>query len=190
MKTLKFIILCLLVATVGSCKKNQNNPNKQKGQIIAIPNGDFEQWNSWPVLIDWQTNSCPLCMNPYNEYVVVKDSLSYHGKYAAKFIYNGLYKSRGQNKFAISTHPTLLTGYINSTITPGDTAMISIDIFYNRQVVDSGKLYETSSTSNYKKFEIPITNNSLKADSAEINIIGGGKQNTELTVDYLTLIKK
>ncbi len=190
MKNLKLIILFLLLAILSSCKKNPNNPKNPNSQIIAIPNSDFEQWNSGPVLINWQTNSCPLCMSPINEYVVEKDSLAYHGKYAAKFIYNGLYKSRAQNKFAISIHPTLLTGYINSTITPGDTAKISIDIFYNKQVVDSGKLYETSSTANYKKFEIPITSNSLKADSAEITITGGGKLNTELTIDYLTLIKK
>ena len=187
MKNLKLIILFLLLAIVSSCKKNHNSLNNQ---IIAIPNGDFEQWTNLLTLVNWQTNSCPMCMTPINEYVVEKDSLAYHGEYAAKFIFNGLYKSRGQNKFAISIHPTLLTGYINSTITPGDTAKISIDIFYNKQVVDSGKLYETSSTTNYKEFKIPITNNSIKADSAEITIIGGGKQNTELTIDYLTLIKK
>ena len=184
MKNLKFIILCLLIATVGSCKKTSNNT-----KVLSIPNGDFEQWTNLPTLVNWQTNSCPMCVGPEKQYIVVKDSLAYQGKYAAKFIFNGVYKSWAKNKFAISTHPTLLTGYINSTITPGDTAMISIDIFYNRQVVDSGKLYETSSTSNYKKFEIPITNNSLKADSAEINITGGGKQNTEFAIDHLTLIK-
>lgn len=188
MKNLKFIILCLLLATAGSCKKNSNNPNSQK--IIAIPNGDFEQWTNLLTLVNWQTNSCPMCTGPEKQYVVVKDSSAYHGKYAAKFIFNGIYKSRAKNKFAISTHPTLLTGYINSTITPGDTAKISIDIFYNKQVVDSGKIYETSSITNYKKFEIPVTNNSLNADSAEITITGGKKLNTELTIDYLTLIKK
>ena len=170
---------------ISSCRKNPVN------QItMPIPNGDFEQWNSWPVLINWQTNSCPLCMTPINEYVVKKNSLAYHGKYAAKFIFNGLYKSRARNKFAISMHPTLLTGYINSRIMPGDFAKISIDIFYKKQVVDSGRLYETSSTPNYKEFKIPITGNSLKADSAEITIVGGGKLHTELTVDYLTLIRK
>lgn len=188
MKNLNFIILCLLIAMVSSCSKTSNNTNSQN--IISIPGGDFEQWNSWPVLINWQTNSCPLCMTPYNQYVVVQDSLAYHGKYAAKFIYNGIYISRGQNKFAISAHPTLLTGYINSTIASGDTATISIDILYKNQIVDSGKLYETSSTTNYQEFEIPITTNSLKADSAEINITGGNKTNTEFTIDYLALIKK
>ncbi len=185
MKNLRLIFLYFLLVMISSCRKNPVN------QItMPIPNGDFEQWNSWPVLINWQTNSCPLCMTPINEYVVKKDSLAYHGKYAAKFIFNGLYKSRARNKFAISTHPTLLTGYINSRIMPGDFAKISIDIFYKKQVVDSGRLYETSSTTNYKEFKIPITGNSLKADSAEITIVGGGKLHTELTVDYLTLIRK
>lgn len=185
MNNLKLVILCLLLVMASGCKKYPNNANGQK-----IPNGDFEQWNSWPVLINWHTNSCPLCMGPYKQYVVVKDSLAYHGKYAAKFIFNGIYKSWAQNKFAISKHPGFLTGYINSKVTAGDTAKISIDIYYKKQIVDSGKLYVTSSITNYKQFEIPITNNSLKADSAEINITGGGKLNTELTIDYLTLIKK
>lgn len=183
MKPLNLIILCFLLAILSSCKKDPTSPTNQ---IIGIPNGDFEQWTNAPTLVNWQTNSCPMCVPPINEYVVVKDSLAYHGKYAAKFITNGWAKS----KFAISTHPTFLTGYINSKITPGDTAKIFIDIFYNKQVVDSGKLYKTSSTENYKEFKISITNNSIKADSAEITIIGGGKQNTEITIDYLTLIKQ
>ena len=185
MKTLKFIILCLLVVTLGSCKKNSYN-----AKVLSIPNGDFEQWTNLPTLVNWKTNSCPLCMGPEKQYIVIKDSLAYHGKYAAKFIFNGIYKSWAKNKFAITTHPILLTGYINSIITPGDTAKISINIFYNKKIVDSGKFYETSTTTNYKEFKISITNNSTKADSAEITIIGGGKQNTEITVDYLTLIKK
>lgn len=186
MKILKFIILFLLIATtIGSCKKNSNNK-----KTVSIPNGDFEQWTSYPTLVNWQTNSCPLCMGSEKQYIVIKDSLAYHGKYAAKFIFNGLYKSRAINKFAIPTPPISLTGYIHSTITSGDTAMISMTIFYKKQVVGRGKLYETSSTSGYKKFEIPITILSSKADSAEIKITGGGKQNTEFVIDYLTLIKK
>lgn len=168
-----------------SCKKDTDNQ-----KTIDIPNGDFEQWDNMLKLISWQTNSCPACVPPYDPYVIKQVTDSYHGQYAAKFIYNNVFKSKATNKFAISMHPTLLTGYLKSSISYGDTIQISIDIFLNHQVVDSGRLFETLSTTNYNKFEIPITSNSNKADSALIKIIGGGNENTEFIIDYLNLIKK
>jgi hypothetical protein len=82
-----------------------------------------------------------------------------------------------------------LTGYIKSTISSGDTAIIHIDLFLGNNIVDNGNWYEISSTDSYKKIEIPISQNSSSADSALIKIVGGKKQNTELYIDNFVFIK-
>jgi hypothetical protein len=168
-----------------SCKKDTASQ-----EIIPIPNGDFELWNNMPTLLYWQTNSCPACVPPWETYIVQKVTDAFNGQFAAKFIYNNVSRSFANNKFSISLHPTNLTGYIKSAIASGDTALIHIDLFSGTTVVDYGNLYETSSTTNYKKIEIPISQNSTSADSALITIVGGKKQGTELYVDNFVLFKR
>jgi hypothetical protein len=56
--------------------------------------------------------------------------------------------------------------------------------------VDSGKWLETTSTANYKKLEIQITQTNDKIDSALITILGGQRQSTELLVDNLEFVKR
>lgn len=167
-----------------SCKKGNSN-----SQTISIPNGDFEDWDNIPNLLIWQTNSCPACVPPYETYIVQKVSDSYSGQFAAKFIYNNVYQSRADNKFPIAIHPSLLTCYAKATITNGDTVIIHIDLFSGTNIVDSGNWYGTSSIVNYEKVEIPISQTSSALDSALIKIVGGKKQNTELTIDDLVFIK-
>ena len=167
------------------CKKDNINQ-----QVIPIPNGDFELWDNMPNLYSWQTNSCPACVPPYDTYIVKRVTDVSNGQFAAKFIYNNFYNSFANNKFSISLHPTVLTGYVKSTIANEDTAIIHIDIFSGNNLIDNGKFYETSSHAAYRKIEIPISQNSLIADSALIKIIGGKKQTTELYVDHLVLLKK
>ena len=184
MKAIKLLSPIVLILALISCTKDNASE-----QIIPIPNGDFELWDSMPILDNWQTNSCPACLPPFETYIVQKVIDAAHGQFAAKFIYNSVYKSYANNKFSISIHPTQLTGYIKSTIASGDTALIHIDLFSGNTIVDNGNWYATSSTSNYKKIEIPITQNTSTADSAYIRIVGGGKQNTVLYVDNLVLSK-
>ncbi|HEY5406886.1 MAG TPA: hypothetical protein VIJ92_07360, partial [Ginsengibacter sp.] len=93
------------------------------------------------------------------------------------------------NKFAISLHPTSLTGFIKSTIASGDTAIIHIDLFSGNNIVDNGNFFETSSNASYRKINIFISQTTTDVDSALIRIVGGKKQNTELTVDNLVLLK-
>lgn len=174
----------LLILTFLSCKKQAANQ-----QIIPIPNGDFEQWDNMPTLNVWQTNSCPACVPPYETYIVQKTTDAANGQFAAKLIYNTVYSSYANNKFSISSHPGLLSGYIKSNITNGDTAFIFIDLFSGNNVVDKGYFYETSSNANYRKIEIPISQTVKNIDSALIKIIGGKKQNTELFVDNLVFVK-
>jgi len=178
------LIAATFMLTLSGCKKN--NVNQQE---IPIPNGDFELWDNMPNLYSWQTNSCPACLPPFDTYIVKKVTDVANGQFAAKFIYNNVYASFASNKFPVSLHPSLLTGYIKSTIANGDTATIHIDLFSGNNIIDNGNFYETSSNANYRKIEIPISQTSLTADSALIMIVGGKKQNTELYVDNLVLLK-
>ncbi len=185
MKTLKLIIGLLFMLTLFSCKKDGVIK-----QVIPIPNGNFELWDNMPNLLSWKTNSCPACVPPYETYIIKKVSDVSNGNFAAQFIYNNVYQSKANNKFPILLHPSALTGYIKSTITNGDTATIHIDLFSGTDIIDSGNWYETSSTLNYTKIEIPLSQTHRIADSAEISILGGRKQQTELYVDNLVFLKK
>jgi len=182
MKENAFCITMLLLLTFLSCKKDQTNQ-----QSIPIPNGNFEQWTmgNMPNLAIWKTNSCPVCVPPYETYIVQKATDAENGQFAARFIYNGVYRSYATNTFSISAHPSLLTGFVKSTIASGDSATIRVDLFSGNMVVDSGNFYETSSNAGYRKIEILISQNTANVDSAQIIIVGGKKQTTELFVDNL-----
>jgi hypothetical protein len=160
------------------------------GQLdFTIPNGDFEQWENQKLSI-WQTNSCPFCVPPYETDIIQKEGDAAHGQFAAKFIYNNVYRAVATNKFAISVHPSALTTYIKSNIANGDTSILRVDLFLNNVLVDTGTWFETSSTTYYRKLEIQITQNNSKVDSALITILGGQRQSTELVVDNLQFLKR
>lgn len=183
MNTLKLFLSFLFLLFLLSCKKDTSNY-----QTINIPNGDFEYWDGNGLLV-WQTNNCSACVPQFKTYIVQKTTDAYSGKFASKFIYNNVFKSWAYDKFAITVHPSMLTGYVKSEITNGDTVIIHIDLFSGNNIVDSGNWYRTSSIVNYKKIEIPISQTSSTVDSASIKIVGGGKQNTEFYVDDLVFIK-
>jgi hypothetical protein len=185
MRIIKLSALTILLVSQISCKKT--NPTTE--QLIPIPNGNFELWSSKPVLNIWKTNSCPLCVPAYNTYIVEKDNEFQNGQFAAKFIFNNVYKSRAENKFQISEHPSLLRGFIKSTITLGDTAQIHIDLFSGNTIVDSGNLFETTTNNVYRQIEIPISQNATNIDSASIEISGGKIQNTTLLIDNIVFVK-
>lgn len=170
--------------TFLSCKKQSTNQD-----TIAIPNGGFEQWDNIQNLLVWKTNSCSACVPPYETYIVQQETDAENGKFAAKFIYNHVYSSYAINKFAISLHPSSLTAYIKSTVANGDTAMIRIELFSENKIVDNGIFYEVSSNANYRKINIPISQTTANVDSASIKIVGGKKQNTEITIDNLVFLK-
>lgn len=174
-----------MAGSLFSCRKDTASQ-----QNISIPNGDFELWDNMPILLYWQTNSCPACDPPWETYIVQKVTDAFSGQFAAKLINNNVYSSFAYNKFSISLHPTHLTGYIKSTIASSDTVFIHIDIFSGNNIVDNGNWYETLSTSNYTKIEIPISQNASSADSALIRITGGKNQNTELYVDNFEFFKR
>jgi hypothetical protein len=184
---MKFILSYLLLLSIffiTGCKKNN-----AVDQTIAVPNGDFELWDAAPSLLTWQTNGCPLCLPPFDTYVVKKVTEASSGQFAAKFIYNGVYTSMATIKFSVPAHPLSLTAYIKSTVSNNDTARIDIDIFSGNNVIDKGSWFETSSNAAYRQVNITITQNATAADSARITITGGKILNTVLFVDAMVLSK-
>jgi hypothetical protein len=177
---LKLIFTIVMLLTLFGCKKTVSHQEN-----LTIPNGDFEQWDVNQDLNIWQTNSCPLCVPPWQTYIVQKTTDAAHGHYAAEFVYNNYYTTFATNKFAISSYPFSLTAYIKSNIISGDTANLHVALFSGNNVVDNGNWYETATSIDYRKLEIPITQTSPKIDSAEIIIIGGNKVGTVFFVDNL-----
>src|ERR1700756_3301773 len=76
-----------------------------------IPNSDMENWDNQPILLDWETNSRPLTLPPYDPYVVKKDTDSYSGKFAADLFANGVFKAWVKTTFAVQLHPHHLSLY-------------------------------------------------------------------------------
>lgn len=186
MKIIRIFILLSAIIALHSCKKEKVLPQ------YNIPNGDFENWTDYGDLQSWITdNSCFYCANPVLSIVVQQTSEASHGQYAAKFI-RGIRIATANNKFAISNHPSNLTGYVKCQLIANDTVLIRIRLFNNNSAIDSGQWIGTSSILKYKQLSIPITHNSLYADSALISIKGGNKMDTGLGVsilwiDYLSL---
>ena len=182
---LKLFFATVMVLTLFSCKKTVLNQEN-----LTIPNGDFEQWDVNQNLNIWETNSCPLCVPAWQTYIVQQTADAAHGQFAAEFIYNNYYTTFATNKFRISSHPLSLTAYIKSNIIDGDSATLHVALFSGNNLVDDGNWYETTTTVDYRKLEIPITQTTPKVDSAEILIIGGNKVGTTFFVDNLEFTYK
>jgi hypothetical protein len=186
MQVSRIIFILITFVVIESCTKDR------AGQTNLIPNGDFENWTAAPRLTDLKTNNCPECDPPFETYIVQKDSSAYHGRYAAKFIYNNVYAAWIEIKFPLYTHPLFLGGYVKCHLNGTDTVSVKIRLFKNTAVVDSGEWLGTSSITQYQHMGIPITQHSAQVDSALIRITGGqtrnsGGKNTEFWIDYLTL---
>src|SRR5262249_54602407 len=136
---------------------------------------DFEGWTTGDELQLWKTNSCPECQPNLNTYIVQKTTEAYHGQYAAKFLFNGVYPATAYSSFRVPSHPFELVGYTKCALTEHDTVSIKVRIFSGNAVVDSGEWVNTTSIAQYQKFTIPITKSAAKADSVMISIRGGNK---------------
>jgi hypothetical protein len=190
MKTIHaFLVLTLATAAV-SCTQSVPLPTPSS-QTFQVPNGDFEFWNN-QLPIAWQTNSCPPCVPAYETYIVQQDTNAYQGQYAAKFIYNNVFPATADNGFAISRHPAELKAYVMSNLAANDSVRISVAVFNNNVVVDSGEWFGTTSVPVYTQIQIPISQNATQVDSISISIEGGHvnaypSNNTEFWVDAVTL---
>jgi hypothetical protein len=183
MKTALFFVFCVLIIGLQSCIKDKSLPQSN------LPNGDFEGWSANDDLQTWKTNSCAECTPAYNSYIVQKTSEAYHGQYAVKLLYNGVFPSEASNVFPVSAHPHELIGYAKCTLSENDTVSIKVQVFSHNSLVDSGQWINTTAIQQYKKFVIPITQSSADGDSVLITIRGGNKlganSGSVLWVDYL-----
>jgi len=184
-KAAVFIIYVLVIAWQGCTKEHNTSPSN-------LPNGDFEGWTVNDELQAWKTNSCPECYPAFNSYVVQKTTEAYHGQYAAKLIFNGVYSAVASDLFAVASHPMLLSGYTKCTLDEHDTVFVKVQVFSNRAVVDSGQWVNTVSIPMYKQFIVPITQSSTHADSVLITVRGGNKMSagsngSVLWIDYLSI---
>lgn len=171
-----------------------------------IPNSDFEQWDSQPVLIDWNTNSHPLTLPAWEPYIVRQDTNRYSGKYAAYFYANGLFKAVASTTFSVHFHPVALTAWVRYSFAPcvndsgfvdQDTILIEVELLNGSTVVDKGywEYHQAGYLPGYQFLSVPISNNATAFDSCRITI-QGGKVNggcgiiaarTEFKVDHLEL---
>jgi hypothetical protein len=170
-----------------------------------IPNADLENWSVGPLLDEWQTNSAPGTLPPYDPYTVRQSLDSYSGSYSADLYANGVFKSYMETSFPISNHPEKLSFYWKSVFAPcvnspgfaeQDTLTALVQLMYNGLVVDSGYWnYAGLSTSNYQLAEVFFTNTSTQFDSCRIRFDGGAIvggcgiviQATEFYVDELSM---
>ncbi|MDB5123651.1 MAG: hypothetical protein JWP94_1780 [Mucilaginibacter sp.] len=184
-KYLFLIIIFSLVA--GSCSKEKFQKNED-----VIPNSDFEIWNGWSLPF-WNGNNCPACSKQILTDIVKQSTDAYSGKYAVELLNNNVYPAFIQNKFAISSHPNSVNGYIKATLVTGDTVIVQISLYRNNVVVDSGKWIGLESLPEYTAIHIPISQNAKLVDSAKLYIRGGQKKtaawstSTVLLADDFTL---
>jgi len=186
MKKYLFLIIAFSLGA-GSCSKETSQQNED-----VIPNFDFEIWNGWSPQF-WKSNSCPACSKQILTDIVRQSTDAYSGKYAVELLNNNFYPAFIQNKFAISSHPNTLNGYVKATLVTGDTVIVKISLYRNNVVVDSGKWTGVESLPAYTAIHIPISQNALLVDSAKLYIRGGQKKtaawstSTVLLADDFTL---
>jgi hypothetical protein len=150
----------------------------------TIPNAGFERWLTvtwfdYPEA--WMTNNNSL-MAPG----VVVDSDSYSGNLAVKVANAGALVPHLWTGFSLNTRPFNLGGYYKKNVLANDSVIISVRLYYNQIVVDSGYSVEyAGSTSGYVPFIIPISQNLAVADSCNISIEGGTVFTSGISFDDL-----
>lgn len=177
--------------------------------VAQIPNHGFENWDSQPRLMDWQNNSYPLTMPPYDPYIIRKDTNAKVDQYAANFHANGVVKPWATVTFPISVQYTELSAWVSYQFPPcvndigsseKDTVSIKVEVLNGTIAVGSGywRKNDALGISGFQKISIPITYNSTTFDSCRITITGGMvyggcgiiAASTEFTVDELELTDK
>jgi len=169
---MKKLLLILPLALLALTSNAQNQP---------VPNGDFENWLPYKYcsiadsLADYVTidqlalfglEECP------NYTSAVKSTDSYSGTYALELnpYFNGSYYSLSTVYSSLSGNPpkpmgvpftdapSKLTGYFKFNQAGNDELTILVEILdKNGNVKGAGGFIQTSSLTNYTKFEIPIT---------------------------------
>jgi hypothetical protein len=171
-----------------------------------IPNQDMEQWSELPQLLEWQTNSFPVTLPPWEPYIIRKDLDSHSGQYSANFWGNGFIKPIATTTFALGTsRPTHLAFWYKLQFAPcvneeghweKDTVSILIELLNNGAVIDAGYWQSLVNQMEYVEDSIPISHFNSTFDSCRITIIGGSvlggcgviAASTEFRIDDLSLV--
>ena len=149
-------------------------------QQVTIPNGDFEYWDGGMFPTGWENNSCPMCMPPWETWVIRPDSINvYSGNYSIKLLYsNGplwhwTLPPWAKIKFPIQNKPLSLNAYVKTEMYVPDPVKIDVFLYFNNNIVDNGFWQVDSAINDWTHIIIPISNNSPNADSAQIVLTGG-----------------
>jgi hypothetical protein len=150
----------------------------------SIPNGGFESWS----IISWTETPTYWMVN--NSQVlapqIVRDSDAYSGFTALKIGYLSEYPPQAWCDFNISSHPSNVGGYVKNQLGIGDSVIFTVRIFSNQLLIDSGYLvFYGGINPNYSSFIVPVSQNSLIADSCEISILGGMTTESSIIFDDL-----
>lgn len=177
--------LILLICITG-CKKDSN---PLPSNVI---NSDFESWSTMDYLKGWKSNSCSACTPPYQTYVVQKTTEAYHGMYAVKLIYNGVYPAVATCKFAVTVKPSVFSGFVKCQLAERDTVSVKVKVFSGSVAIDSAQWINTASIPVYTPFDIHLSQPIAHADSVQVTIRGGNKMDANqngsvLWIDYLSL---
>ena len=169
-----------------------------------IPNSGMEQWDWQPKLLEWETNSNPLTLPPWEPYIVRQDTDHYSGKYSANLIGNGIFKPYAKSIFPVSFMPKNLSLYyrlffppcVNDSSYPEkDTVSISVELIRAGQPVSATQWTSTSTVLGWSSLKINIPAAYPMPDSCRIIITGGkvfggcgfAPAATEFKVDHLEL---
>ena len=150
----------------------------------TIPNASFENWSTtgwFDYPTDWITSNNSL-MAPN----VVSDSDAHSGNVGVRLANIGTIPPRLWTGFRLNTRPFNLGGYLKNLIGTNDYVEITVHLYYNQIVVDSGYLLEYPAISiGYTPFIVPITQSLAIADSCDISIDGCWNYLSEISLDDL-----
>lgn len=172
--------------------------------IAQIPNSDMEDWDAQPLLLQWETNSRPLTLPPWDPYIVKKDTDSYTGNFSANLFANGIFKAYAKTTFPVSIRPNHLSLYYRLLFPPcvndagypeKDTVSVSVELLRNGTVVDSGYWSDTATSLYWERLNVPVSQSLGVFDSCRITFWGGkvfggcgfAPASTEFKVDHLEL---
>lgn len=173
MRTLFIVTLALSVTQVA---------------IGQIPNFSFEQWDSIngdEIPVDWKLSSDTLGQGGF------KDDDAFSGFYSLNLHASGIYYAFATCNFSIGYRPYVLNGWYHlDRWAPYDTLGVRVKLYSNHVLTDSGELlFSDYHISAWSPFSIPITTNSITADSVFIEIIcekdAGPASSNNLWIDYL-----
>ncbi|HLF64738.1 MAG TPA: T9SS type A sorting domain-containing protein [Saprospiraceae bacterium] len=150
-----------------------------------VPNGDFEDWHTvggwFENPDDWQTNN-----NQIIAPGVVKDSETPFGFFAMQVSNVTNIPGEAYTGFIRTVRPDNVHVFARSNIMTQDSAVITVLLYHEGDVVDSGTWYETTSKA-WRQITIPVSQNTQEIDSLEVRVKAGKQIGTWMSVDVFSI---